>query len=89
MSQSTFLVGSLLAGFIVWTIMRGTFPLYLSDLGLGGPAKSAASGGVTATPGNPLVGGSAGGAVDLRGGLTSAEGGLLGGILGSGAGGLQ
>ena len=75
MSQSTFLVGSIILAFIAWTITRGTFGEYLSALGLGGTMRQ----------GDVDVGPITKGPTPDLGSVTKMFGGLVG-TEGSGAG---
>lgn len=56
MSQSTLIVGTLLLGFVVYTIIIGTYPKYLGFFlsPTAAPAGAPASAGGEVTPGNPF-----------------------------------
>jgi hypothetical protein len=51
MSQSTLIVGALLLGFVIYTMIVGTFPKYLGFIGVtGGSASGGASNSGSGTP---------------------------------------
>jgi len=54
MSQSTLIAGALLLGFVIYTMIVGTFPKYLGFFGVTGSASSASGGSASSASGGGI-----------------------------------